>query len=79
MAKARTSRMRAIVVLIAGLLAVAVVWAGTALGGGSGGDAKPPAAPAQIDTGKRQDGKRVTGKDKNCPFEDATHDSSIDL
>ena len=37
MAKARTPRMRAIVVLIAGL-AVAVVWAGTALGGGSGGE-----------------------------------------
>lgn len=69
--------MRAIVVLIAGLLAVAVVWAGTALGGGSGGEAKPPSTPAQSDTGSRQDGKRVTGKD--CPFEDATHDSSTDL
>ena len=79
MAKARTPRMRAIVVLIAGLLAVAVVWAGTALGGGSGGEAKPQGStPAQqSDTGKRQDGKRVTEKD--CPFEDATHDSSIDL
>jgi hypothetical protein len=79
MAKARTPRMRAIVVLIAGLLAVAVVWAGTALGGGSGGDAKQkPAVPAQSDTGSRQDGKR--GTDKNCPFDDATHqDSSIDL
>jgi hypothetical protein len=78
MAKARTTRMRAIVVLIAGLLAVAVVWAGTALGGGSGGEVKPRSTPAhQSDTGKRQDGKRVT--DKNCPFEDATHDSSIDL
>jgi hypothetical protein len=80
MAKARTSRMRAIVVLIAGLLAVAVVWAGTALGGGSGGDMKPGSTPAQkSDIGKRQDGKRDTGKGKNCPFEDATHDSSIDL
>jgi hypothetical protein len=78
MTKARTPRMRAIVVLIAGLLAVAVVWAGTALGGGSGGEVKPPSTPAQqSDTGKRQDGKRVT--DKNCPFEDAAHDSSIDL
>ena len=78
MAKARTPRMRAIVVLIAGLLAVAVVWAGTALGGGSGGDAKKPRSiPAQSDTGKRQNGKRETGK--NCPFEQATHDSSIDL
>jgi hypothetical protein len=79
MTKARTPRMRAIVVLIAGLLAVAVVWAGTALGGGSAGDAKPkPSVPGQSDTGSRQDGKRDTGK--NCPFEDATHDnSSIDL
>jgi hypothetical protein len=75
MAKARTPRMRAIVVLIAGLLAVAVVWAGTALGGGSGGEAKPQrSTPAQSDTGKSQDGKRVT--DKDCPFEDATHSSS---
>lgn len=78
MAKARTPRMRAIVVLIAGLLAVAVVWAGTALGGGSGGETKPPSTPAQSDTGSGQDGKRVT--DKDCPFDDATHnDPSIDL
>ncbi len=69
--------MRAIVVLIAGLLAVAVVWAGTALGGGSGGEAKPPSTPAQSDTGKGQDGKRVT--DKDCPFDEAAHDSSTDL
>jgi hypothetical protein len=78
MAKARTPRMRAIVVLIAGLLAVAVVWAGTAPGGGSGGEAKPPSTPAQSDTGSGQDGKRVT--DKDCPFDDATHnDPSMDL
>jgi hypothetical protein len=77
MAKARTPRMRAIVVLIAGLLAAAVVWAGTALGGGSGGEAKQPSTPAQSDTGSRQDGKRVT--DKDCPFDDAAHDSSMDL
>jgi hypothetical protein len=75
MAKARTTRMRAIVVLIAGLLAVAVVWAGTALGGGSDGGAKP-SAPAQSDTGKSQSGKRVTERD--CP-KDRAHDSSIDL
>jgi hypothetical protein len=77
MAKARTPRMRAIVVLIAGLLAVAVIWAGTALGGGSSGDAKPtPAAPAKSQKGSSQEGKRVT--DKDCPF-DRAHDSSIDL
>lgn len=69
--------MRAIVVLIAALLAIAVVWAGTALGGGSGGDAKPRSTPVKSDTGKRQDRKRVKGKD--CPFEKTTHDSSIDL
>jgi hypothetical protein len=76
MAKARTTRMRAIVVLIAGLLAVAVIWAGTALGGGSGGGAKP-ATPAQSDTGKSQDGARAPHRD--CPKDRATEDSSIDL
>ena len=76
MAKARTTRMRAIVVLIAGLLAVAVVWAGTALGGGSDGGAKP-STPAQSDTGKSQSGKRVT--DRDCPKDRAHDDSSIDL
>jgi hypothetical protein len=74
MAKARTTRMRAIVVLIAGLLAVAVVWAGTALGGSDGGS--KPSTPAQSDTGKSQGGKRVT--DRDCP-KDRAHDSSIDL
>jgi ABC-type transporter Mla subunit MlaD len=79
MAKARTTRMRAIVVLIAGLLAATVVWAGTALGGGSGGGEKPskPATPARSDTGSIQDGKRVT--DRDCPKDRAHEDSSIDL
>jgi hypothetical protein len=77
MAKARTPRMRAIVVLIAGLLAAAVVWAGTALGGGSGAGTKPtPATPAQSQKSSGQDGKRVT--DRDCP-RDRAHDSSIDL
>ena len=76
MAKARASRSRAIVVLIAGLLAAAVVWAGTALGGGSGDGAKPPATPAQSDTGKSRDGARAPERD--CP-KDRAHDSSIDL
>ena len=66
--------MRAIVVLIAGLLAAAVVWAGTALGGGSGGGAKP-ATPAQSHSSK-QDGKRVN--DRDCPH-DRTQDASLDL
>ena len=74
MAKARTPRMRAIVVLIAGLPAVAVIWAGTALGGGSGGGSTP-ATPAQSDSGKSQDGTR----DRDCPKDRAAHDSSIDL
>ena len=69
--------MRAIVVLIAGLLAVTVIWAGTALGGGSGGGAKQPATPAQSDTGKSQDGARVPHRD--CPKDRASQDSSIDL
>lgn len=79
MAKARKPRMRAIVVLIAGLLAVAVIWAGTALGGGSGGSGKAPATPAtpaQSESSQTQDGKR--NADKDCPF-DRAHDSSIDL
>lgn len=76
MTKARTPRMRAIVVLIAGLLAGAVIWAGTALGGGSGDGAKP-ATPAQSDAGKSQSGERAT--DRDCPKDRATHDSSIDL
>jgi hypothetical protein len=75
MAKARNTRMRAIVVLIAGLLAAAVVWAGTALGGSDGG--AKPSTPAQSDTGKSQSGKRVT--DKDCPKDRAHDDSSIDL
>ena len=75
MAKARTTRMRAIVVLIAGLLVVAVVWAGTALGGGSGGSSKP-STPAQSHTGKGQSGTQAPHK--NCP-RDRAHDSSIDL
>ena len=78
MAKARTPRMRAIVVLIAGLLAAAVVWAGTALGGGSSGDAKPtPATPAKSQKGSSKDGARAP--DRDCPFENRAHDSSIDL
>jgi hypothetical protein len=77
MAKARKPRMRAIVVLIAGLLAAAVVWAGTALGGGSGDGAKPtPAAPTQNQNGSGHDGKRVS--DRDCPKDRAQH-SSIDL
>jgi hypothetical protein len=67
--------MRAVVVLIAALLAVAVVWAGTALGGGSSGDAKPRSTPAKSETGKRQAPKRAKGKD--CPFKQTTHDSSV--
>jgi hypothetical protein len=61
-------RLRAIVVLIAGLLAVAVIWAGTALGGGSGGDSPKAPTPAQSDTGSSQHGER--GADRDCPYKD---------
>jgi hypothetical protein len=76
MAKARASRLRAIVVLIAGLLAVAVLWAGSALGGGSGGGSKP-STPAQSDAGSIQSGER--GTHKNCPREHANNNSSTNL
>ncbi len=69
MAKARKLEKRAVVVLVAGLLALATVWAGTALGGGSGGS-KPAQvgkkAPAQKSgPGFSQNGKRHSGRD--CP------------
>ena len=78
MAKARTPRMQAIVVLIAGL-AVADRLGRNRARRRIGWRVKPPPPPRSGgDTGKRQDGKRVT--DKDCPFDDATHDdSSIDL
>ena len=50
MTKARKLELRAVVVLIAGLLALATVWAGSALGGGSGGNDRAPTGknvPAQ--------------------------------
>jgi hypothetical protein len=72
MAKARKLEMRAVVVLIAGLLALATVWAGTALGGGSGGSKPAPTgknAPAQKSgPGLGQNGKRHSGRD--CPNKD---------
>jgi hypothetical protein len=75
MAKARASRLRAIVVLIAGLLAVAVLWAGSALGGGSGGGTTP-STPAKSDA-SIQSGER--GTHKNCPREHARNNSSTNL
>jgi hypothetical protein len=72
MTRARTIEMRAVVVLIAGLLALAAVWAGSALGGGSGGGQPAQSgkqAPAQkSDSGFVQDGDR--GSDRDCPFKD---------
>jgi hypothetical protein len=72
MTRARTIEMRAVVVLIAGLLALATVWAGTALGGGSGGSDpaksgnQPPAQKSS--PGYVQDSDR--GSDRDCPFKD---------
>jgi hypothetical protein len=69
MAKARKLELRAVVVLIAGLLALATVWAGSALGGGSGGNDRAPTgknAPAQkSDPGFVQDDRNHDGRD--CP------------
>ena len=72
MAKARKLEMRAVVVLIAGLLALATVWAGSALGGGSGGSKPAPAgknAPVQKSSpGFSQNGEGHSGR--NCPYKD---------
>lgn len=71
MTRARMLDRRAVVVLIAGLLALATVWAGTALGGGSGGS--DPAktgknAPAQKSgPGFVQDDR---GDGRDCPNKD---------
>jgi hypothetical protein len=74
MARARTIELRAVVVLIAGLLALATVWAGSALGGGSGGSGNPNSgkAPAQkSNSGFVQNkGDRGSGSGHDCPFKD---------
>jgi hypothetical protein len=68
MTKARRFDRRAVVVLIAGLLAVATVWAGTALGGGSSGSDPVQSgknAPAQKSgPGFVQDDR---GDGRDCP------------
>jgi hypothetical protein len=72
MTKARKLELRAVVVLIAGLLALATVWAGSALGGGGGGSDRAPTGkntPAQKSgPGYVQDGDRHDGRD--CPNKD---------
>jgi hypothetical protein len=72
MAKARKLEMRAVVVLIAGLLALATVWAGSALGGGSGGGGNPASgkAPAQKSDPGFVQNKGDPGRDHDCPFKD---------
>jgi hypothetical protein len=71
MTKARKLEMRAVVVLIAGLLALATVWAGSALGGGSGGSDPAQSgkkAPAQkSDSGFVQNDRK---SDRDCPNKD---------
>jgi hypothetical protein len=72
MTKARKLETRAVVVLIAGLLALATVWAGSALGGGSGGSDPAQSgknAPAQkSEPGYVQDDRDHDGRD--CPNKD---------
>jgi hypothetical protein len=72
MTKARKLELRAVVVLIAGLLALATVWAGSALGGGSGGSDRAPTGqntPAQkSDPGFVQEDRGHDGRD--CPNKD---------
>ena len=69
MTNARKLELRAVVVLIAGVLALATVWAGTALGGGSGGSDRAPTGkntPAQKSgPGYVQDDRNHNGRD--CP------------
>ncbi len=71
MTKARKLETRAAVVLIAGLLALATVWAGSALGGGSGGSDPAQSgkkAPAQKSgPGFVQDDR---GDGRDCPNKD---------
>jgi hypothetical protein len=76
MTKARKLELRAVVVLMAGLLALATVWAGSALGGGSGGNDRAPTGkntPAQkSDPGYVQDDR---GDGRDCPFKDKSNGS----
>lgn len=71
MTRVRKVEVRAVVVLIAGLLALGAVWAGTALGG-SGGGARSDSgkAPAQKSTPGYVQNKGDHGSDGNCPFKD---------
>ena len=72
MARARRMEVRAVVVLIAGLLALTAVWAGSALGGGSGGSGpnkgNAPAQKSKASVVQKQGDHR--GSDGNCPFKD---------
>jgi hypothetical protein len=70
MTKARKLEMRAVVVLIAGLLALATVWAGSALGGGGGSDPVQSGknAPAQKSGPGFVQDDRHDGRD--CPNKD---------
>jgi hypothetical protein len=71
MTRVRKVEVRAVVVLIAGLLALGAAWAGTALGG-SGGSGRSDSgnAPAQKSTPGFVQDKGDHGSDGNCPFKD---------
>jgi hypothetical protein len=69
MTKTRTIDLRVVVVLLAGLLAAAAVWAGTSWAGGSGTQAPPGSPPTQAGDGgfsfSQSDG---SGDDRrDCP------------
>lgn len=51
MTKTRAIDLRVLVVLVAGLLAAAAVWAGTSWAGGSGEESPPGSTPAQTGDG----------------------------
>ena len=80
---ARSERGRSGVALLAALLAVGALWAGSALasGGSSGGSGGPASVPAQSQGGaESQDsaqlsGTAAKGSHEDCPFKDGQQTS----
>jgi hypothetical protein len=72
MTKTRAIDLRVVVVLVAGLLAGAALWAGTSWAGGSGGQSPPGATPAQTgDGGSSFTQSGGSGDDRrDCPEKD---------
>jgi hypothetical protein len=69
MTKTRAIDLRVVLVLVAGLLAAAAVWAGTSWAGGSGEPSPPSSPPAQTgDGGFSFSQNRGSGDDRrDCP------------